>query len=536
MPESEFILLKRFVSNGDAEAFAEIIDMHAAMVYGVCLRILKDKTKAADAVQDTFLQLVRRAESITESLPNWLHQVATNKAKELIRADTFREQRELKYAANLHKNNSKDETSSWQEISACIDEELQNLDGQTREILILRFFEGQKMVSIAEKCAISQQTVSRRIDSGIELLRHKLRSRGVIIPAAILISILTENVIQAAPASIIKELGKIALAGRNASVKPKIIAKILLAKSNLITIVMFAIVLSFVTFHYSSIANKENTYAPKDPNEIRLIIIAKLEKMQNLIIRYQLTIKNPSLTEEMLILIQEETGNGPILEEQIFEQEACILGDKTRYEKKLIKAKYINSTEEFAKPTRREILIYPNESVLRISYDGFIMSGHGVLPRITAEHIFGMRMIDGDKERLNDASINKMEILFHKNGNIILRAKDEKDVFHEWEYSPKLDYALIAYRRMPWGIEDIPHIEAKMTDFKVVDDIMIPGSAIITNQGYQKNKIVEGELNTIEIHSVRFNDPNNKPELYNIDWPNNSFINEENLPDTFRIR
>ena len=80
MAESEFILLRRFSKNGEAEAFAQIIKQHAPMVYGVCLRILANRERAADAVQDTFLQLVRDAANITSSLPNWLHRTATNRA------------------------------------------------------------------------------------------------------------------------------------------------------------------------------------------------------------------------------------------------------------------------------------------------------------------------------------------------------------------------------------------------------------------------------------------------------------------------
>jgi len=83
MAESEFILLRRFAGNGDAEAFAQIVKQHAPFVYGVCLRILENKDNAADAVQETFLQLVRDAAEITGSLPNWLHRVAKNRSIEL---------------------------------------------------------------------------------------------------------------------------------------------------------------------------------------------------------------------------------------------------------------------------------------------------------------------------------------------------------------------------------------------------------------------------------------------------------------------
>lgn len=56
MFESESVLLQRFARTGDSEAFSELVRRYAGLVYGACLRILADKDRAADAVQDTFFQ------------------------------------------------------------------------------------------------------------------------------------------------------------------------------------------------------------------------------------------------------------------------------------------------------------------------------------------------------------------------------------------------------------------------------------------------------------------------------------------------
>jgi DNA-directed RNA polymerase specialized sigma24 family protein len=79
MLENEVILLHRFAKTGDAEAFSEVVRRHAGLVYGACLRILADRDRAADVVQETFFQLLRNAGNITGSVPAWLHRVATRK-------------------------------------------------------------------------------------------------------------------------------------------------------------------------------------------------------------------------------------------------------------------------------------------------------------------------------------------------------------------------------------------------------------------------------------------------------------------------
>jgi len=213
MLETEISLLRRFANKGDSEAFSEIVRQHAGLVYGACLRVLEDKTRAADVVQETFFQLYKDAGRITGSVPSWLHRVATRKAIDVVRKDSRRRRREAKYAADRLR-----EAESWEDISGYIDEGLDDLDDETRQILIHRFFEGRSMADIAGEMDISQPTVSRRVESGVSKLRETLRKRGIMVAAAALVSLLAENAVEAAPVLVMKELGKIALLGTTAAV------------------------------------------------------------------------------------------------------------------------------------------------------------------------------------------------------------------------------------------------------------------------------------------------------------------------------
>jgi RNA polymerase sigma factor (sigma-70 family) len=212
MLENEVILLHRFAKTGNAEAFSEVVRRHAGLVYGACLRILADRDRAADAVQDTFYQLLQNAENITGSVPAWLHRVATRKAIDVVRRDSSMRRRETEYAANKPR-----EVRKWQDISGYVDEGLSELDEETQETLIQHFFEGRSMVDIAADKGVSQPTVTRQIESGVEKLRERLRKRGIIVAIATLGGLLGENVVEAAPALVLKELGKMALMGGTAA-------------------------------------------------------------------------------------------------------------------------------------------------------------------------------------------------------------------------------------------------------------------------------------------------------------------------------
>ena len=208
MLESESVLLQRFAATGDAEAFSEIVRRHAGMVYGTSIRVLTDADRAADATQETFFQLLQNASEITGSVSGWLHRVATHKAVDVIRRDSSRRKREARYAADRTIDAQK-----WQDISPYVDEALDELDAETRGLLIGHFFNGRTMTEIAAAVKLSQPTVSRRIESGIERLAEKLKDRGIIAAAAALTGLLGANAVEAAPATVLSELGKMALVG-----------------------------------------------------------------------------------------------------------------------------------------------------------------------------------------------------------------------------------------------------------------------------------------------------------------------------------
>ena len=206
MSEHEMILLRRFTQTGDTEAFSEITRLYAGMVHGTCLRVTGDAGRAQDATQDTFFQLLKQAAKVTGSLGGWLHQVATRRAVDLVRRDNARRQREQAFVANAVR-----ETDVWADISPLVDEAMNEIEPDQRELLLRHFLQDQTTVQMAAAEGVSQPTMSRRVEGALEQLREKLRKKGVGVAAAVLGTMMA-GMAQKAPAAVLAELGKMSLA------------------------------------------------------------------------------------------------------------------------------------------------------------------------------------------------------------------------------------------------------------------------------------------------------------------------------------
>jgi RNA polymerase sigma factor (sigma-70 family) len=204
--EHETILLRRFSQTGDADAFSEITRRYAGMVFGTCLRVTGDAGRAQDATQDTFFQLLKQAAKVTGSLGGWLHHVATRRAVDLVRRDNARRQREEAFVADVVR-----ETDVWADISPLVDEAMNEIEPDQRELLLRHFLQDQTTVQMAAAEGVSQPTMSRRVEGALEQLREKLRKKGVGVAAAVLGTMMA-GMAQKAPVAVLAELGKMSLA------------------------------------------------------------------------------------------------------------------------------------------------------------------------------------------------------------------------------------------------------------------------------------------------------------------------------------
>ena len=83
-------LLTRYHQQGDASAFQDLVLAHGGMVFATARRITQDAALAEEVAQEVFLALARRGQDIRGSVAAWLHQVAKQKACNVIRGESRR--------------------------------------------------------------------------------------------------------------------------------------------------------------------------------------------------------------------------------------------------------------------------------------------------------------------------------------------------------------------------------------------------------------------------------------------------------------
>jgi RNA polymerase sigma factor (sigma-70 family) len=206
MHDTDITLVQRFATAGDAEAFTEIVNRYGGLVYSICRRILRDQARAQDASQNTFFQLLRNPQKVTESLSGWLHAVATRAAIDVVRQDSSRQKREKEYTSMKSAK-----THRWEDVSPHIDEALNELPEASRVILVNHFLAGKTEKDLAVELGVSQPTVSRRKKKALSELREKLGKKGVLVGIGALGTLLLSAASEAAPIALLVELGKMAM-------------------------------------------------------------------------------------------------------------------------------------------------------------------------------------------------------------------------------------------------------------------------------------------------------------------------------------
>jgi RNA polymerase sigma factor (sigma-70 family) len=200
-------LLARFLRSRDQDVLAALVRRHAAMVWGVCRRLLNHHD-AEDAFQATFLVLVRKAADVPkQALANWLYGVARQTAMRVRSTVAKRRQREMQVmnmpeleTSGQGRGVRGQKLNDWHVV---LEEELSRLPDHYRGVIVLSDLEGLTRAEAARQLGIPEGSVASRLARARAMLAKRLARRGIVLSGGPVAAALSAGPAAAAPPSLV---------------------------------------------------------------------------------------------------------------------------------------------------------------------------------------------------------------------------------------------------------------------------------------------------------------------------------------------
>lgn len=177
--------LIRRVKGGEVDAFNDIIRKYQDKIFNAVLRHVGNYQDACDVTQAVFINAFRSIREFKEdsSLATWLHRIAYNASISFFRERGRRKALSLVTEGEdgevLNEPAADGDPSgeaAGSEVRDKIQQALRRLDDESRQIVILREFEGYAYEEIAEVLQVPVGTVRSKLHRARLFLQEKLRS------------------------------------------------------------------------------------------------------------------------------------------------------------------------------------------------------------------------------------------------------------------------------------------------------------------------------------------------------------------------
>lgn len=175
----DLALFERIVAR-DQRALAELYDRHSRLLYGLILRILRDRSEAEEVLQEVFVQAWARADTFRGTLGSpvaWLIGIARHRAIDRLRANASRF-REAEAAIPTNAHDNPESRARLREDQRAVARALDALAREQRVLIEQAYFLGLTQTELAERHHLPLGTVKTRIRAGMQALRRTLSQRG----------------------------------------------------------------------------------------------------------------------------------------------------------------------------------------------------------------------------------------------------------------------------------------------------------------------------------------------------------------------
>jgi len=183
--KSDEELLKVFISSGDLEVLGELYSDYMHLVYGVCLKYLKNRDESKDAVMQIFEKIIIEIpKHQIENFKSWLYVVTKNYCLMQIRSEKSLAEKShqwinesilfMESAPVLHPIDE-DEPNMDIELGNCIEK----LKDEQKECILMFYYENRCYNEIALNLNLDEKKVKSHLQNAKRNLKLCLEEKNV---------------------------------------------------------------------------------------------------------------------------------------------------------------------------------------------------------------------------------------------------------------------------------------------------------------------------------------------------------------------
>ena len=193
MPLTDEELMLRFVA-GDDSGLVQLLTKFKPQLADYAVQIVHDRETAEDLAQEAFLRVIRAKQTYrpTAKFSTWLYTIATNLCYDYLRKHrrqvslesvlgppTTNEDEVLGAGAMRRTQPARPDAQAEQrELVGLVEDVMQSLSPEHREVISLRIHQGLGYAEAAEKLGCSVGTVKSRMHYAMKRLRERLLRRN----------------------------------------------------------------------------------------------------------------------------------------------------------------------------------------------------------------------------------------------------------------------------------------------------------------------------------------------------------------------
>ena len=167
------------VTLGDYSTFQEVYRRTSAKLFGICLRILAERSEAEDALQETYVIIWRRAALYDEArgaAMTWMVTIARNRAIDRLRRSGRMHTTPIDIVDHIADGRplASDILESGEELSQ-LSNSLQVIDPLDALLIRTAYLEGSTYAELAQRTGLPLGTVKSRIRRALPRLRSCFR-------------------------------------------------------------------------------------------------------------------------------------------------------------------------------------------------------------------------------------------------------------------------------------------------------------------------------------------------------------------------